>query len=483
MAIQRFLTAFLAVVSFIGLSGDGVPVLAQEHRLFALANKTDVGSGQVRTQLLEARVVNGRIVSAGVRVEVQGAAVNDGFVAAAGGRFVLWEHLPTGARSASVAAFDRSSGQAILVPSNLFHSPVADPVNPRVFFSQSFAPPTFVLASLSVNGVTVFPGTEGVVPSAMSRDGQRLYAVGRAGTISTAHSIVVIDANTGQILRTVFFSEPYPEVSGVAVDDDESAVWIYTKTITPESGGLPPLPPYVPPMETWTLRRFDLATGAETLTVPGETYPTQAKAVSVSGPFFDGTTQRLVVSFSARENNTGRSSLGSTVRIVDPASGAVVSETVADGWSTLYLDRTTLEWLNVDQTFTEGPGAPKVCHQVGLRAGNLAAGGTPVASVFDGLPCLTVAFASTPAAPQVNPPVITPDRTVSLSWSGPGELTTGYVVEAGTGPGLTNIGSFPTADPALVVANVPPGLYYARVRAVNGIGPGVASSEILIEVQ
>lgn len=460
------------------------PALAQEQRLFAVANTTDVGSGQWRAQLLEARVVDGQVVSASVRAEIPGQSVYDGMVVAAGGRFVLWQHRPNSWNGLAYAsAFDRLTGQSTLVPAGGFHHPVADPVNPRVFFSHFFGSLTPLLATLSASGVAVLPGTEGLEPSAMSPDGQRLYAVRRVWTtFNTAIGIDVVDANTGQVLRSVRFSASYDQVSRVAVNDDESAMWIYTRTITPASGGIPPLPPYVPPMETWTLRRFDLARGAETLTVPGDTYPTYVRAVSYNGPFFDGTTQSLVVATNARENNTGRSSLGSAVHVVDPASGAILAETTADGWSTLYVDHATQAWLKVDQRFTVGPSSPMACHEVGFRAGTLAGSGPPVTSAFGGLPCLTFAFASTPAAPQVNPPAIAPDRTVSLSWSGPAELTTGYLVEAGSGPGLADIGSFITSGPALVVANVPPGRYYARVRAVNGIGPGVASGEIQIDV-
>ena len=81
-------------------------------------------------------------------------------------------------------------------------------------------------------------------------------------------------------------------------------------------------------------------------------------------------------------------------------------------------------------------------------------------------------------------PVVT-DKTVSLSWTLPEEstATTGYRLEAGTGPGLTNI---VTADagmaPAFAASGVPPGRYYVRIRALNGNGVSAPSNEVVVDV-
>jgi fibronectin type III domain protein len=75
--------------------------------------------------------------------------------------------------------------------------------------------------------------------------------------------------------------------------------------------------------------------------------------------------------------------------------------------------------------------------------------------------------------------------TVNLSWNPPstgGNLTT-YVIEAGSGPGLSNIVNTPIgANPNLSVANVPPGLYFVRVRARNGVGTSPPSNELQLAV-
>ena len=69
--------------------------------------------------------------------------------------------------------------------------------------------------------------------------------------------------------------------------------------------------------------------------------------------------------------------------------------------------------------------------------------------------------------------------TVTLTWtSSPG--ATSYIIEAGTGAGLTNITSFDTGGPGtiLTVPNVPNGTFYVRVRARSADGTSGPSNEV-----
>ncbi len=79
------------------------------------------------------------------------------------------------------------------------------------------------------------------------------------------------------------------------------------------------------------------------------------------------------------------------------------------------------------------------------------------------------------------------DRNVLLQWTRPssGAAATDYVVEAGTGPGLANLGQFPTGGSAVfvIVSGVPPGTFYVRVRAASVGVLGAASNEIIVVVQ
>ena len=61
---------------------------------------------------------------------------------------------------------------------------------------------------------------------------------------------------------------------------------------------------------------------------------------------------------------------------------------------------------------------------------------------------------------------------------------THYVLEAGSGPGLSNITVFNVgAATSVSVPAVPPGTYYVRVRAANSGRVGLPSDEIVIEVR
>jgi predicted phage tail protein len=60
---------------------------------------------------------------------------------------------------------------------------------------------------------------------------------------------------------------------------------------------------------------------------------------------------------------------------------------------------------------------------------------------------------------------------------------TGYVLEAGTGAGLANLGTLQIgATPSLVVPGVPAGTYVLRVRAVTSAGSGAPSADVVLVV-
>jgi hypothetical protein len=85
-----------------------------------------------------------------------------------------------------------------------------------------------------------------------------------------------------------------------------------------------------------------------------------------------------------------------------------------------------------------------------------------------------------PAPPAVGPAEVT-GRQVTLKWSAPFGATH-YEVEAGGAPGLANLARIVVGEPQLVVNDVPSGVYYVRVHAINTVGKSSASREIQIVV-
>ena len=74
-------------------------------------------------------------------------------------------------------------------------------------------------------------------------------------------------------------------------------------------------------------------------------------------------------------------------------------------------------------------------------------------------------------------------RTVHLEWQAPplGWPATSYRLEAGTAPGLSNVGALPVSGTTFD-AVVPPGRYYVRIRAVNAYGASVPGDEVILDV-
>jgi hypothetical protein len=73
--------------------------------------------------------------------------------------------------------------------------------------------------------------------------------------------------------------------------------------------------------------------------------------------------------------------------------------------------------------------------------------------------------------------------TVTLSWTpAPGsEATGGYVIEAGSDPGLSDIATVRVGNVTSFTTEAPPGTYFVRVRAVNALGPGLPSNEVVVQ--
>jgi predicted phage tail protein len=73
---------------------------------------------------------------------------------------------------------------------------------------------------------------------------------------------------------------------------------------------------------------------------------------------------------------------------------------------------------------------------------------------------------------------------VRLTWDPPVDAAgvNAYVIEAGTGPGRSDLASLTTSARTFTSPPVPNGTYFVRIRALRITGPGSASNEVILQV-
>ena len=104
----------------------------------------------------------------------------------------------------------------------------------------------------------------------------------------------------------------------------------------------------------------------------------------------------------------------------------------------------------------------------------VSVGGRPISGLAVFKPRIVL-----PGAPRQIQMTVT-GSTVSLGWlPGASPAPLAYVLEAGSAPGLADLGRFPVGTATQVAAGVPSGSYALRVRAIGASGEGRASSEWL----
>jgi hypothetical protein len=70
---------------------------------------------------------------------------------------------------------------------------------------------------------------------------------------------------------------------------------------------------------------------------------------------------------------------------------------------------------------------------------------------------------------------------VPLSWTASAGAAS-YVIEAGSASGLANIAVLPVGPNPALTMTAPPGVYFVRLRGLNGCGVGAASNEVVVTV-
>lgn len=127
----------------------------------------------------------------------------------------------------------------------------------------------------------------------------------------------------------------------------------------------------------------------------------------------------------------------------------------------------------------------RTCHESQLIAldahtGQLRQAVSTTAALGSGACQADLVRITEPAAPGA-PTAHVSGHRVTLQWKASLDAT-GYRVEAGSAPGLSNLATLDVDDPQLVVDGVPSGVYHLRVRARNTIGRSSASQDIRVVV-
>jgi hypothetical protein len=411
-----------------------------EQRIFAL-----VSPNRFATELWEARIDGDQVVEVARRTTANGLGGRP--IAADGGRFVVWDAFYAVGLPTALLVYDRVADLTASLPE--LSARVADPSRARLFVTGGTS-----IASVTPAGITSLPGTTGLVPVAVAGDGTRLYAARlRAPGPPALYDLVAVDAGTGATLATVPLGG---EPRGVAPAADHGSIWVISAR--PESADVP------------LLRRLHLPSGQELFAVPLPTVPAPTM-VNYSLIGVDEARGRVFVSVSY---GTSLAVSSSALLTCEASSGAGIASVDISGRLSAALDRGAGRLLALSQH----DGIARFS-TISLATGQLISS----TALGTTAPLHNVAFAVPPMPPTMSEALVGADRMVTLSWVPAPDLTLGFILEAGSAPGLTNIGTAKlTSGTHVTVPNVPPGTYYVRVKALNYIGASVPSNEAVVTV-
>lgn len=158
---------------------------------------------------------------------------------------------------------------------------------------------------------------------------------------------------------------------------------------------------------------------------------------------------------------------------IPPASGGAFTGYVLEGGLS---SGTTFASVPLGDVLTFETALPSGTYFVRVRAVGPAGPGPASAEVQVVVPSCTPLLPPYPLAGSVS------GNSVSLGWQPAGGAGVSYVVEAGTAPGLADIGVVPVGKNTTISATLPAGLYYARVRAVNACGASDPTNEVTLNV-
>lgn len=253
---------------------------------------------------------------------------------------------------------------------------------------------------------------------------------------------------------------------------------------------------------------FDTATGApvRALTLPGDV------ALSRDGATLfhvSGTTLERYDVLSGILLGAATLSFAPFDLVVDPSTGEIfalgdrdlqvldssalqVGRTVIAPWLKQYRNSSGFSWMfdparplaYATSSYTVEPGTP---HNEYFVIDTATLGLT--VTVDETLAQFNIPgrfIVATPPVPPQNLTAAVQGSSVQLTWTtgGPPAAVTRFLLEAGSGPGLTDIigGLDVGLQAAFSASGVPPGRYYVRVRAANYTGLSAPSNEVVVQV-
>jgi hypothetical protein len=368
------------------------------------------------------------------------------------GRYVVWiGSTPSPDTARRIMSFDRRSGQVNTLPIEVPNGRLfADPTTLRFFLVPATYPLSLLIIESSGVRTVALPDVWSIGP--LSSDGAELFAIRRTGSGgSETYRVVVLNPLSGAELRTLpAFSSDVEPVSLLLSRDGQR---LYVAT----SSDRPPV----------SIRVVDAASGAQ---FASREFPEPPFIYSSVAPkALDEKRNRVFVGYSRLSGSVAQGSL----IVLDGTTLATVGS--GGGLSQMVFDHTQSIGVNaVSGSFYHG------CSGLGVET--WGASTEPMSVIATGLSgvCVSLALAVRPDAPG-SASVDVSARRVTLNWSAVLGASD-YVVEAGLEPGRPILAHPTGGMTQLVVNDVPPGTYYVRVRAVNEVGVGAASSELVVGI-
>ena len=390
-------------------------------------------------------------------------------VPVAGGRFVAWmAQISHGLDCHAVlAVHDRRTQQTSVVPRLEYPCGtarlVADSRRPRLFvhrFAAIFGIPGHVGVvdeTFTYRPLIVGPGIG--TAFAYASDVGQLF-ITRVGTPDDPLlKIIAIDVNTGAELKRFSVADSANKRENqLVVTPDGRIAYLYQERF---------------------LRRYDVTTGTLTATSP------ELDLGHFWWNAFELDEARNLILFPARESP----SYNHHLLALDATTLAIMGEGNAGGYGPLSSVRPLQGRGDAAAYLVSSIGGdPKACSVwvdaidgsgvLRARADLVALSGLQTAPWY-GCPS-TAVLLSRPAAPT-NLTSSVQGRRVTINWTNPSNMT-GVELEAGFSSGRRDLAILVGPVANVAFDDVPPGIYYVRVRATNEIGSSPPSGEIAIVV-